>query len=45
MPANPTSQLLILDLGIIQTIKCNYRKFIQKAVAMIDSGLLQDASV
>jgi len=38
MPANPTSQLQILDLGIIQAIK-----FIQKAVAMIYSGLFQDA--
>ena len=45
MPANHISQLQILDLGIIHAVKCNYRKFIQKTVAMIYGGLLQDASV
>jgi hypothetical protein len=34
-----------LDLGIIHTLKCRYRKqLILKTVAMIDGGLLQDAT-
>lgn len=44
-PPNCTSKLQPLDLGIIHAFKCHYRKqLIRKAVAMIDGGLLEDAS-
>ena len=43
-PPKFTTQLQLLDLGIIYAFMCNYRKqFISKTVAMIDGGLLQDA--
>jgi hypothetical protein len=41
LPANCTSQLPPLDLGIIHVFKCHYRK--QLTVARIDGGLFQDA--
>jgi hypothetical protein len=45
LPVNCTSQLEPLDLGIIHAFKCYYRnQLIQKTVAMIDRGLLQDAT-
>jgi hypothetical protein len=44
-PANCTSQLQPLDLGIIHVFKFHYRKqLIHKNVAMIEGGLLQDAT-
>jgi hypothetical protein len=37
--------LRLLDLGIIHAFKCQYRKQLTlKAVAVIDGGLLGDAS-
>jgi hypothetical protein len=45
VPANCTSQLQPLDLGVIHAFKCHYTKqFIQKTVAMLYEGLLQDAT-
>jgi hypothetical protein len=39
------NQLYHSDLGIINAFNCNYRKqLIQKTVAMMDTGLLQDAT-
>jgi hypothetical protein len=45
LPANCSSQLEPLDLGIIHAFKCcHYRKqLIRNTVAMIDGGLFQDA--
>jgi hypothetical protein len=43
LPADCASHLQPLDLGIIYAFKHHYRKqLFQKAVAMIDGGLLQD---
>lgn len=37
--------MILLDLGITHVLKCSYRKqFVQKAVAMIYVGLLQNTS-
>jgi hypothetical protein len=45
LPANRTSQLQPLSLGIICAVKCHYKKLlIWKTVAVIDGGLFQDAS-
>jgi hypothetical protein len=45
LPANCTSQLQPLHLEIIQAFKCHYGKqLIQKTVAVIDGGLLQDGT-
>jgi hypothetical protein len=45
LPANCTGQLQPLDLGVIHAFKCHYtEQFIQKTVAMLDEGLLQEAT-
>jgi hypothetical protein len=44
LPAAHTTQPQPLDLRIIHTFKCHYRKqLLQKTVAMIDGGLLENA--
>jgi hypothetical protein len=45
LPAHCTSTLQPLDLGIIHAFKFHYRKLlVRKTVAMVDGGLLQDAT-